>query len=226
MPYAAKAVIEHEFDVDHLNVWVTFRHPMDQSLYPSLSLWILECDDVPVDVVSSVWQDEFTILLTSDTVVGAPDRVTLEYNGPSSNLVTTWEKQWEPWGPIFSADLASYKQPSFVDRSDASAFDFLVGDLTTNGTYRDLDLSAIVPEGAKAVYLTGRIRDNLVDSQLAFKKNADASGFHGNRVYTQLANQYNSFQFIVPVDSSRVIQYYATNTIWDSIDIVINGWFF
>ena len=34
-----------------------------------------------------------------------PDRVTLEYNGPDENLRITWDKQWEPWGPIVSVEL-------------------------------------------------------------------------------------------------------------------------
>jgi len=104
-PYAAKAIVEHEFDADHLNIFVTFRFPMDQTVKPDHNLWICEVDDVEKAVTVSVWQDAWTILLTVPDVVVPPDRVTLEYDGPDNNLRTTWQKQWEPWGPIVSIEL-------------------------------------------------------------------------------------------------------------------------
>lgn len=118
MPYAYGANINHVFDVDHLNIWVTFKHPMLRSsnptavppvydIKPPLNKWFLECDSVEVDIVDSAWQDEFTILLTSDTVDEQPDTVTLEYAGPDEHLCTKWYKQWEPWGPLLSTDITS-----------------------------------------------------------------------------------------------------------------------
>ncbi len=104
-PYAAKAIIEHEFDTDHLNVWVTFRFTMEQAVTPAHNLWLCEVDDVAKDVTASSWQDAWTILLTIDNIVVPPDRVTLEYDGPDENLRITWNKQWEPWGPIVSIEL-------------------------------------------------------------------------------------------------------------------------
>lgn len=101
-PYAAKAIVQHEWDADHLNVWVTFKFSMDQTVKPDHDLWICEVDDVPKAVTVSAWQDEWTILLTVPDVLALPGRVTLEYDGPSENLRITWEKQWEPWGPILS----------------------------------------------------------------------------------------------------------------------------
>lgn len=104
-PYAAKAIVEHEFDTDHLNIFVTFRFTMDQTVKPAHNLWICEVDGVPKAVTVSAWQDEWTILLTVPGVVVLPDRVTLEYDGPTTDLRITWDKQWEPWGPIVSVEL-------------------------------------------------------------------------------------------------------------------------
>lgn len=103
-PYAAKAIIEHEFDTDHLNIWITFRFPMDQTTKPANNLWLCEVDDVAKVVNASAWQDEFTMLLTVNAIASIPTRVTVEYDGPDVTLKTTWEKQWEPWGPILSSD--------------------------------------------------------------------------------------------------------------------------
>ncbi|GAJ02630.1 unnamed protein product [marine sediment metagenome] len=104
-PYAAKAIVEHEFDTDHLNVFVTFRFPMNQNNKPEHDLWSCEVDDDFKAVTVSAWQDAYTLLLTVPDVVVLPDRVTLEYLGPDEDLQTTWEKQWEPWGPIVSIEI-------------------------------------------------------------------------------------------------------------------------
>lgn len=104
-PYAAKAIIEHEFDTDHLNIFVTFRFAMDQTIKPPVDLWLCKVDDIAKNVTASAWQDAWTLLLTVPEIPVLPDRVTLEYDGPDPNLQITWDKQWEPWGPIVSVEL-------------------------------------------------------------------------------------------------------------------------
>lgn len=101
-PYAAKAVIQHTWVVNLLNVWVTFRFPMDNDVKPANGLWLCRADGVLKAITVSAWQDEFTILLTVPNVLALPGHVTLEYAGPDEFLRTTWDKQWEPWGAILS----------------------------------------------------------------------------------------------------------------------------
>ncbi len=99
-PYAATAIVQWEWTGLTVILWVTFRHPMDQTVKPDHSLWKCELDSVAENIADSAWQDEFTIRLVVWAVFALPNRVTLEYDGPSANLRTTWDKQWEPWGPI------------------------------------------------------------------------------------------------------------------------------
>jgi len=106
-PYAAKAVIQHEFDTDHLNIWLTFRFAMDQLVKPPDGLWIVKVDGVEKAVSASAWQDAYTLLLTVPDVLALPDRVLVEYTGPNENLRITWHKQWELWGPILSLDITT-----------------------------------------------------------------------------------------------------------------------
>jgi len=106
-PYAAKAIIQHEFDTDHLNVWVTFRFAMDQTVKPADDVWICRVDAVVKDITVSAWQDAWTLLLTVPDVAGLPDRVLLSYDGPDENLRIRWQKRWEPWGPILSLDITT-----------------------------------------------------------------------------------------------------------------------
>lgn len=117
-PYAAKAIIEHEFDTNHLNIWVTFRFAMrietippgetdPVPVMPPLELWLCYVDDVEMPVTASAWQDAWTLLLTVPEVEGLPDRVLLAYDGPDEDLRIRWTKQWEPWGPILSLDVTT-----------------------------------------------------------------------------------------------------------------------
>ncbi|GAJ04519.1 unnamed protein product, partial [marine sediment metagenome] len=101
-PYAAKAIVQHEWLGTSLFVWVTFKYPMDQTVAPNSALWSCMVDGIRKLIGDPVWQDEFTLRLNAAGVFELPDRVTLEYLGPDETLRTTWEKQWEPWGPILS----------------------------------------------------------------------------------------------------------------------------
>lgn len=107
MPYAAKATIEHEFDTDHLNIWLTFRNPMDILVKPSLDKFMVKIDGTVFYPDSSDWQDTYTLLLVVTAVVASPARLLVSYIGPSILLRTTWHKQWEPWGYIYSHNLAA-----------------------------------------------------------------------------------------------------------------------
>jgi len=138
-PYAAKAIIEHEFDTDHLNVFVTFRFAMNETLKPAHGLWICEVNEAEKNVTASEWQDAWTLLLTVDNVVVLPDRVTLEYAGPDENLMIRWEKQWEPWGPIVSIELPPVNTtriysigPAQQDDVDVANVNILFIDATAN----------------------------------------------------------------------------------------------
>jgi len=99
-PYAATAIVQWEWTGIAIYVWVTFKYPMDQTVKPAHGLWKPKVNGVAKTVGASTWQDEFTIRLTMLPIAALPDRVTLEYTGPSKDLRTTWDKQWEPWGPI------------------------------------------------------------------------------------------------------------------------------
>lgn len=118
MPYAYGAIIKHEYVGTLLKLWLTFRHQMLQSsdysadpvvfdVFPPLADWLIEADSVPVDAIANEWIDEFTLLLTSDTVASRPVQVTLEYDGPDEGLSFRWGKQIEPFGPTLSTDLTA-----------------------------------------------------------------------------------------------------------------------
>jgi len=223
-PYAAKAIVEHEFDVDHLNVWITFRFTMDVTIKPAHNLWICKVDDVAKAVTVSAWQDAWTLLLTVPGVAVYPNRVTLEYAGPDENLKITWDKQWEPWGPILSADIG--KAPVFVDRGDPAAYDYAKEDLTIDGAWHDMDLSHIVSEKAKAVFIIGHLQGNAVDWEIRFRKKGNVNEVVHGGMETIRANVERHRSSIVALDDDRVIQYRVDNQAWDTLDLAVKGWWF
>lgn len=188
-PYAAKAIIEHEFDTDHLNIWITFRFPMDQAVKPANGLWLCEVDEVAKAVNASAWQDEFTMLLTVNAIASIPTRVTLEYSGPDERLVTTWNKQWEPWGPILSSDSALLPFGSFkgngINWTQAAAIntwytisdaDIAVGQVNKITFENDQELKVSVAGFYEVYYYLS------AESSLANKRLHAAPGVNGTAV--------------------------------------------
>lgn len=223
-PYAAKAIIEHEFDEDHLNIFVTFRFAMDVTVKPANGVWICKVDDVLKAITVSAWQDAWTLLLTVPSVVVLPDRVTLEYEGPDENLHITWDKQWEPWGPILSTDIG--RPTGFVDRGDPAAYDYAKEDLTIDGAWHDMDLSGIVSEHAKAVFIIGHLRGAGWDWHIKFRKKGNVNEVAHGGMETIRANIERHRSSIVALDSSRKIQYKVDDEAWDTLDLAVKGWWF
>lgn len=112
----------------------------------------------------------------------------------------------------------------FTDRGDPGVKDFGIGDFTTNDAWHDLDLSGIVPAGAKAVALSVLIKDNAINSTFLLRKNGNTGGVNVSKMRTQVANLFHDGDCIVALDSNRIIEYYATSTVWTGIDITVKGW--
>ena len=111
----------------------------------------------------------------------------------------------------------------FVDRGDPSTIDFDEGDLTLDGTWNDLDLSSIVPAGAIQVLIRLQLTDDAAGSYIGFRENGKTNAVNLIYARTQVALVTTDNQVLIPLDSNRVIEYRASVG-FDSIDIVIMGW--
>lgn len=219
-PYAAKAIVQHEWDTNQLNVWVIFRYPMDQTVKPDHGLWLCEVDDVPKAITVSAWQDEWTILLTVPDVLVPPDRVTLEYDGPSDSLTTTWEKQWEPWGPILSISVpypleAILSAINSNTALDVKLFEDLIIDNAADG--RAVHIHRNAAEGKN--YLKAYVNEYRyaiieADSVLQFKTGAQAmNSFFGTtcRYHVNLEVESDSYGLKFGAGQDTKIWYDGTN---------------
>lgn len=112
----------------------------------------------------------------------------------------------------------------YVDRGDPAARDYAIGDFTADGTWRDLDLSSIVPAGAVAVALSVIIQDDAVNSTFQFRKNGNSNTAVAAVARTLIANVIQYQDLFVACDANRVIEYSATNLAWINLDVTVKGW--
>ncbi len=165
------------------------------------------------------------------TATGAVDlgAATLEIPNSTDVSANTGEGllSWESDRDLlFIGDGAAVQQLTrYADRGDPVNADFTLGDLTTDGTFQDLDLSSIVPAGAVAVDLTVFVSDNAPNSFILFRKKGNSNISAVKTVRTQSALAGNDGGFTVACDSNRVIQYVTTNTTFSIISITVTGWF-
>lgn len=111
----------------------------------------------------------------------------------------------------------------FVDRGDPSSADWTQANLTMDSTWHELNLSAIVPAGAKAVFLRISFQDASINQELSFRKNGSTYAVNRALTRTMIANIAMYQDKIVACDVNRIIEYYA-NAGLDSVSITIAGW--
>lgn len=115
----------------------------------------------------------------------------------------------------------------YTDRGEGSAMDKAVGDFTTDNTWRDWDISAIVPKNAKAAFINIEIKDDAAGSKMDFRRNGNTDATYSiSSIATQVANVSVYGSLIVPVHSDRIIEYRGSNLAFITINAFVKGWFF
>lgn len=112
----------------------------------------------------------------------------------------------------------------FVDRGDPAVYDYDKDDLTKDGAWHDLNLSAIVPAGAKAVFIIGHVEGNGIDWTIMFRKKDNVNEINHGGMETIRANVERHRSSIVALNVNRVIQYKADNQAWATLNLAVRGW--
>jgi hypothetical protein len=110
------------------------------------------------------------------------------------------------------------------DRGDLSAPDFIQTDLTLDSTWRDMDLSAIVPVGAKWVHLGCALSNPTANKIMFFRTKGQTSSPSTNApgIRSQVANQAIDGDFFLRCNDARVIQYFIDSG--STLSIEVRGW--
>ena len=112
----------------------------------------------------------------------------------------------------------------FVDRGDPAAYDKTASDFINDTNPHDFDLSAIVPAGAKAVLLLVDSNNNTAATYVDFKKKANSNYYNVSRITTSAANIPISLDLICPIGSDGKITYRTSGGAFNSINLVVKGW--
>lgn len=114
--------------------------------------------------------------------------------------------------------------PCFYDRGDPAAWDFTWINLNTDGAWHDLDLSAIVPNAAKAVLLRIRVQCGVVAKLLQFRKSGNVNSLNTNGFRVQVANVVFEGDLVCACTNGHIE--YRTNIIAPTklADILVKGW--
>lgn len=113
---------------------------------------------------------------------------------------------------------------SYVARADVATYDFDTSNLTQDGAWHTLNLSAIVPAGAKAVVLRLGAAHSSAGRYFRVAPLGYTQSPSGANVATQVANVINEQTTIMPMNAARTLSYWATSGTWAAIRVCVLGW--
>lgn len=114
----------------------------------------------------------------------------------------------------------------FFDRGNFSNYDKTLGNFTLDGTYRDWDLSAIVPAGAKGVLLRVLAKSAAAGLSFRVRKNGTASTTNFASYWSKAGSVYDGGELTVSCDANRVIEYAGDAGAWVELNVMVSGWWF
>ena len=115
---------------------------------------------------------------------------------------------------------------AYVDRGDPADKDFAIGDLTVDYAWHDLDLSAIVPDGAKAIQIQIIALISSTTKFAYLRKKGNTNTRNVTTISTQVINKIAISDTLIACDTDRIIEYKIAAINFISFDILIRGWIF
>ena len=182
----------------------THNFPASKDVHPAYINYPLPNWDT---IIASWFHDVFTALDAMQEALG--------YNiiGAFADLNTRLEQ----------LDHAT-KAHGLYDRGDPAAVDYIKTDLTLDGNWNDLNLSAHVPVGAIAAKIHVTVEGNSPTQEIRFRKKGNVNEINHDCVEALRPNVERCRDICAYLDSGRVTQYNADNVAWTTLSLVIRGW--
>jgi len=111
-------------------------------------------------------------------------------------------------------------------RTDLDTYDFVLADFTTDGNWRELDLSDILPSNAQAIVIYCHVQDNAAGNSIEFRSFYDTTDIISVEATTNVANQPLDTEGMIDVSERKVIKYKGTNTTFSAINFAIRGYWY
>lgn len=114
----------------------------------------------------------------------------------------------------------------FHDRGDPAAVDFVLANFEVDGNWHELDLSAIIPDGAKAVLFRADFEATTIEKAVWFRKPGNTNTINMSIPWTQVATAEKKEDYTCPISTDRKLEYNFRPAAWLKFDFVVKGWWF
>jgi len=112
----------------------------------------------------------------------------------------------------------------FVDRGDPPAWDYTITNFPISDVWTELDLSSIIPSGAKAALFRFVGVSNNANEPFDLRKKGNSNIINVSYNYTQAAGIVICKDCIVHLSTDRKIDYYRSGTGWTGLYLLVAGW--
>lgn len=114
--------------------------------------------------------------------------------------------------------------PTYVDRGEHSGHDWLLGDLTVDGSWHDIDMSLLVPAGAKGVNLHSVCVTSVITDIFYLKPKSHGTVFGSCTLRPQVINHSFCVRRAFAIDSDRVMEYRFIGSGFSLFQMSVKGW--
>ena len=115
--------------------------------------------------------------------------------------------------------------PVYITRGDPDAWDYNIGDFRIEQTWRELNLSGLVPAGAKAVHVRVGLKNNIINETFSLKKFGQTNSYVGVTGRPLIGTLLYEYDWIVAISEDRKLEYRITdNGTWTQINFCVKGW--
>ena len=112
----------------------------------------------------------------------------------------------------------------YVDRGDPLNYDFEIGNFTQDNAWHTLDLSSIIPLGAKLILFDFDFTNTSANRHIELRKNGQSNNKNHAEVHTRVAAQDDHAIMVVAPDGNRIIEYKISTAGWSVISTTVRGW--
>ena len=112
----------------------------------------------------------------------------------------------------------------YADRGDPVSADYDKGDLIRDNNWHEMDLSAIVPSGVKAILVHIRLLSVMGGKVFRLKKLGTSGSYNTAITSTHVSNINDYADKIVSLDDDRKIEYRTSLDPWTVIQVTVKGW--